>query len=108
MRFDRPKPVTVAQQYFNLRANPACTSEGRLRGKVLSWAFVVAPTPLSRCYTARIEYRQGAWPEVFIDDPDLTLLSDGRSLPHVYQQSPARLCLYLPNSGEWGHGCAST
>ena len=101
MRFDRPKPLTVAQQYLNLRNNPVCIGEGRLHGNTLSWKFPVTPTPLSRCYAARIEYRQGTSPEVFIDDPDLTLLSEGRRLPHVYEQSPTRVCLYLPASGEW-------
>lgn len=102
MRFDSPKPLTMAQQYLSLRANPACVGEGRVRGNVLSWVFPVTPTPLSRCYAARIEYRQGTSPEVFIDDPDLTVVSEGRRLPHVYEQSPTRLCLYLPGSGEWG------
>jgi hypothetical protein len=102
MHLGRPKPLTVAQQYLNLKGNPSCTGQGRLRGNTLSWGYVIAPTPLSRCYTSRIEYRQGASPEVFIDDPDLTSLSEGRRLPHVYQQRPTRLCLYLPGSYEWG------
>ena len=101
MRFGRPKPLTMAQQYHNLRANPISKGEGRVRGNVLTWNFPISPTALSRMYAGRIEYRQGGTPEVFIDDPDLTLLSQGRRLPHVYQQSPARLCLYLPGSGEW-------
>jgi hypothetical protein len=102
MSLGRPKPLTVAQQYLNLQVNPSCTGQGRLRGNTLSWGYVVAPTPLSRCYAARIEYRQGASPEVFVDDPDLASLSEGRRLPHVYQQRPTRLCLYLPGSPGWG------
>ena len=38
---------------------------------------------------------------MFIDDPDLLELARGRRLPHVYDQNPPRLCLYLPNTGEW-------
>jgi hypothetical protein len=68
----------------------------------LSWEFCAAPTPLSRQYAVRMEYRQGTSPEVYVDNPDLTLLSEGRRLPHVYEQSPTRLCLFLPGSGEWG------
>jgi len=94
-------PLTVAQQYLNLRTNPACAGSGRLRGNVLTWAFPIAPTSLSRCYDARIEYRQGTSPQVFIDHPDLIELADGRRLPHVYEQSPTLLCLFLPGSGEW-------
>jgi hypothetical protein len=91
----------MAQQYLNLQVNPVCAGEGQVRGNVLTWKCPIAPTPLSRLYAARFEYRQGASPEVFIDDPDLKLLSDGRRLPHVYEQCPTRLCLYLPGSGEW-------
>jgi hypothetical protein len=102
MQFNRPRPLTVAQQYLNLRANPACAGKGRLHGNMMSWHLPVTPTPFSRCYTARLEYRQDASPQVFIDGPDLTVLADGRRLPHVYEQAPTRLCLFLPGSGEWG------
>ncbi len=101
MRFDRPRPLTVAQQYVSLSSNPACAGKGRLRGNALSWVFPATPTVLSRCYDARIEYQQGKSPEVFIDAPDLTLLAEGQPLPHVYAESPTRLCLYLPGSGQW-------
>ncbi|MDR3529296.1 MAG: hypothetical protein P4L90_01880 [Rhodopila sp.] len=40
---------------------------------------------------------------MFVDQPDLVALAEGRKLPHVYSESPIRLCLYLPSSGEW-HG----
>jgi hypothetical protein len=40
-------------------------------------------------------------PRVFVDDPDLLALADGRRLPHVYEQQPPRLCLYVPETGEW-------
>jgi hypothetical protein len=38
---------------------------------------------------------------VFIEEPDLTMLADGRKLPHVYEQKPPRLCLYMPRTCEW-------
>jgi hypothetical protein len=38
---------------------------------------------------------------VFVDEPDLVALADGRRLPHAYEQRPTRLCLYLPGTGEW-------
>ena len=40
-------------------------------------------------------------PEVFVEHPDLSLLAGGATLPHVYDQRPARLCLYLPGTGEF-------
>src|SRR5262245_149356 len=100
MRFRRPV-ISAAHQYLHLRTNPVCTGSGTLRPGRLVWRFVTAPTPLSRRYRLRIEYRLGSAPRVFVEDPDLLALADGRRLPHVYEQRPPRLCLYLPETGEW-------
>lgn len=72
----------------------------------LVWEFSARPTPLSREYEVRIVYHHGDVPEVFVIRPDLTEVSEGRTLPHVYSQKPTRLCLYLPNSGEWSPAMA--
>ena len=101
MPFDKPRPLTVAQQFLNLRLNPACAGEGRLRGNTLTWELPIRPTPLSREYATRLEFRQNGPPHIYIDQPDLVILSEGRRLPHVYQQRPTLLCLYLPGSFEW-------
>ncbi len=85
MRIDRPRPLTAAQQFLNLRTNPICAGVGTLHAGRLVWRFRAPPTPLSREYTVRIDYRQGATPRVFVEDPDLTALAEGRRLPHVYQ-----------------------
>jgi hypothetical protein len=98
---DPSRPLTAAQQYLNLRNNPICEGSGILRPGMLTWRYQASPSPLSRMYDLRIEYRQGATPSVFVDAPDLTLLSDGRRLPHVYDQKPTSLCLYLPGTREW-------
>ena len=57
--------------------------------------------PLSRLYMLRIDYQQGDAPDVSVVDPDLVDLAGGRKLPHVYEQRPTRLCLYLPRTEEW-------
>lgn len=93
--------LTAAQHYANLRLNPICGGDGNLAPGRLTWRFEASPTPLSRRYLVRIEYRQGDKPLVFVDRPDLVELSGGRRLPHVYKQRPTRLCLYFPSTGEW-------
>jgi hypothetical protein len=97
----RPRRITPAFQYFHLRRNPLCAGSGRLARGKLMWRFVASPTAFSRRYRVRLEYRQDAVPRVFVEDPDLVDLADGRRLPHVYRQQPPRLCLYLPGEGEW-------
>jgi hypothetical protein len=52
-------------------------------------------------YTLQIVYPQGRTPRVVVREPDLVALADGRRLPHVYEQQPPHLCLYLPGTGEW-------
>ena len=100
MRPRRPL-ISAAYQYLHLRTNPLSSGSGSLAPGRLTWRFVTSPTPLSRQYRLRIEYRQGAVPRVFVEAPDLIGLTGGRRLPHVYSQQPPRLCLYLPGTGEW-------
>lgn len=104
MRPGRQRPLTVSQQFINLRRNPVCAGTGTLHASRLAWTYWAAPTPLSRDYRLRIDYRLGGVPEVFVEEPDLVLLAEGRRLPHVYDQKPTRLCLYLPRTGEWSSG----
>lgn len=101
MRFEQPRALTVAQQYHNLRANPISEGQGELMPGRLTWRFATSPSPLSRLYSARIDFSVGKPPSVYIDDPDLTLLAGERPLPHVYDQKPTRLCLYLPRAWQW-------
>jgi hypothetical protein len=95
------RSLTAAQQFLNLRTSPIASGDGTLRAGRLVWRFSTSPSPLSRLYTARIEYRQEGTPAIFVEVPDLTDLALGRRLPHVYEQKPPRLCLYLPGTGEW-------
>jgi hypothetical protein len=101
MVLGRRRALTTSQQFLNLQANPLSAGRGRLHAGSLLWWCDVTPSLLSRCYRLRIEFRQDETPEVFVERPDLKLLADGRRLPHVYQQSPPRLCLYLPRTYEW-------
>lgn len=96
-----PKALNVAQHLLRLRSNPICAGAGDLRGGRLVWEYRSQPTPVSREYDVRIVYQVGHSPEVYVINPDLVQLAGGRRLPHVYQQRPARLCLYLPRTGEW-------
>jgi hypothetical protein len=101
VRYDRPRPLTAAQQFANLRSNPICAGTGVLHAGELVWRYSASPMPLSRAYQLRIDYRQDDVPRVFVEDPDLVRVAEGRRLPHVYEQQPTRLCLYLPRKREW-------
>jgi len=101
MLIGRRKPLTAAQQFISLRGNPVCRGDGFLRAGRLTWRYSATPSPVSRDYDIRIEFKQGDRPEIFVDSPDLHVLAAGRRIPHLYQQRPPRLCLYLPKTYEW-------
>lgn len=101
MRPRGPKPLTAAQQLLHLRSNPTFAGESRIRQGRLTWRGCLRPTPLSRAYDLRLDYHIGRSPQVIVEGPNLRALAEGRRLPHVYEQDPARLCLYLPSTGEW-------
>lgn len=101
MSASRPIVLTAAQQFVNLRANPACAGSGSLHAGALVWRYSASPSPLGRHYDLVLRYRQGSAPETFVVAPDLAALAGGRRLPHVYGQRPPELCLYLPRAGQW-------
>jgi len=96
-----PLPLTPAQQLLLLKSASKGHGAGVVRRGKLTWEFNAQPTPLSRSYRLRINYRHNRAPEVLVLSPHLPMLAKGRKLPHVYQQDPPKLCLYLPGSGEW-------
>lgn len=95
------RPLNAAQQLLGLRSNPICRGNGELGAGLLVWRYAASPTPLSRDYAIRIVFRQGRWPDVFVDQPDLVALAGGRRPPHVYRIEPLELCLHLPRIREW-------
>lgn len=96
-----PRPLTVAQQYVRVQFSPLCPGVGALRRGRFYWRYKVSPTPVSRVYSISLRYRVGGSPSVIAEEPALKTLAGGRRIPHVYDQDPARLCLYLPGKGEW-------
>jgi hypothetical protein len=96
--------LSAAVQFMHLRRNPICAGEGDLLPGRLTWRFECQPSPLARTYTVQIGYAQGSVPKVIVLDPDLSVLAEGRRIPHVYSEAPMRLCLYLPRAQEWHPG----
>ena len=94
------KALTLPQQHLLLKGNPNCQGVGRIAAGRLVWRFDARPTVLSRRYRLRVQYYAGKNPDVFVEEPDLELLAEGRELPHVYRK-PLRLCLYTPGTGQW-------
>jgi hypothetical protein len=92
--------LTPAQQYLFLRGSPLCPGTGGLSVSGLIWNYRVRPTPVSRKYAIQIRFQRGGTPQVFVTEPDISALANGRPIPHVYRD-PLHLCLFLPRAKEW-------
>lgn len=93
--------LTAPQQLLHLRSSKVFPGVASIWGQTLTWRGDLKPSGLSRNYKVRMAWSEGDPPEVFVDDPDLSILAGGARLPHVYEERPARLCLYLPGTGEF-------
>jgi hypothetical protein len=90
---------TPVQQLAALDALPLTTSVTIRRGR-LRWRGNLRPSPVSECYTVRIDDAPGRRPEVTVVSPRLEVPERHDVLPHVFVGN--RLCLCYPH--EWdGH-----
>lgn len=94
----RKKIISVRDQRARLQLlYPSFTT--RVCGAVLTVEGVTQPTCRSEAYRFRVEYEAWEPPRVWVLDPPLKPREEDGCIPHMYEQE--RLCLYLPNSGEW-------
>ncbi|WP_205634554.1 hypothetical protein [Mycolicibacter kumamotonensis] len=93
----RSEYLNISQQAFAIRSLlPGATITLR-HGARLTLIADLQPTPMSRHYTIKIDYKLGASPEVRVVSPELQLHCGAEELPHTF--SGEKLCLHLP--GEW-------
>ena len=95
------KALSPEQQWMRLKSSPICRGHGLVRKGELVWNFDVKPSPLSRTYRLRIQFKRFGLPDVFVLNPNLNELAGDRHLPHVYSINPVRLCLHFPKYDEW-------
>jgi hypothetical protein len=89
---------------MELRALNFPSAQLRLfRGRELDFDFSISPTIFSRSYDCKLRLMPGRSPGMFVMQPDLVALAEGRPLPHVYRHdgSGTKLCLWLPRMNEW-------
>jgi len=90
----------MTAQAIGLRAhfpNGAVTSNR----ESVCWLGDLSPDEFARTYTIEVKYRDSEFPKAWVRAPDLHALTDGRRLPHVYDQKEQRLCLFVPGCGIW-------
>ncbi len=91
--------LSQGQQRMRMKALfPSFKFERGERG-IGIWKGSLQPTVWGDKYRVQISYSPKSSPSVEVLSPKLRSRPDGERPPHLY--SGERLCLYLPNSGEW-------
>jgi hypothetical protein len=65
------------------------------RKGLLTWTGVASPRGTSLLYSMRLTYRPGDRPEIRIIEPDLKIIAEGRTVPHLFSQREQTLCLHF-------------
>lgn len=79
-------------------------SNAYIRCGVLIWKSRVKPTPFSKEYHLRIEYKVGKYPAAYVTDDDIPD-EEVAEIPHNYgvdySEKCIKLCLFKPRKYEW-------
>lgn len=67
----------------------------------MTWSAVVQPEEWCRTYSLKLCYVKGSTPKIYVAEPNLHILSEGKRIPHLYNQEQQHLCLYLPGRAIW-------
>jgi hypothetical protein len=99
-KIPKPPNLSASAQSIALRQ---CFPSGQTAWNrcEVRWTGEISPSEFSRTYVVELNYNVGDPPRVWVRQPDLKRLADGRKLPHMYDQETQRLCLYFPNIGLW-------
>lgn len=93
-----PQEVPMHRQLQEMkRQHPTFTATWECGEAV--WHGTVQPTELAHNYAVRINYRLGASPRVYVEEPKLEARGDRTNIPHLYAEG--NLCLFLPFGFEW-------
>lgn len=80
----------------------ACpAAELGIKGNNLRATMLVKPSPLSRSYLVEILYRLGRMPETIVRCPRLLDFASGKRIPHIWSETPLRLCLFYNGACDW-------
>lgn len=93
----RRKINLALQCYYLKKSFPDTTTE--LKNNTLIWYGEIKPTPLSRTYNIKLEYKKGFKPRVYLYGEHIIGI-EKKNFPHHYEikdnGKQVELCLYIP------------
>lgn len=100
----KKKKLTIYEQLAGLKRYYNFGESKVVRNNVLQWIGTLKSSPIGCDYKVKLQYEDGNPPHVFVLDPlPLKLAEKQTRLPHVYDHSKQRLCLYYPDGNEWNN-----
>ena len=80
-----------------------------IKNGVLTWTGIVKPSPCSKEYTIKVEYRMGKYPVTWLMNEELDF-ETYTQIPHKYnvdlKEKTVQLCLFMPRKREWTKNCS--
>ena len=95
------KPIPLMVQLYQLRRQFPEGSGSIVKSRLI-WEQKIRPQLLAHTYHCRFTFRPREYPIIECLDPQLSVIANGRRLPHVYDQSePVSLCLFMHRRDCW-------
>lgn len=99
-KFFKRHPITLVNQNAQIQTSyPNFELKLTNNRNVYVWEGMLQPTPLSKMYKIKIEYKLGSSPKIYVISPSLKSFDGTTRIPHAYDLN--RPCTFLPGCGEW-------
>lgn len=73
-----------------------------IKNKGFIWSCELRSSPLGDVYKIKIVFDTHEKPQVFVVEPEKLKMAEGKfKLPHVYNNTEQKLCLFYPDGQEW-------
>lgn len=73
-----------------------------IKNRGFIWFGELRSSPLGDLYKIKIVFEIRKKPEVFVVEPEKLKMANGKfKLPHVYDNTKQKLCLFYPDDKEW-------
>ena len=99
-RMNKAKPLNIALQVSRIR-NLFPGSRLEFKNREFQWWYEFKPTPLSKTYKIRLDFKVGEHPNIYVIGEKLEFFPGTNRLPHVYSTEKQWLCLYDRKTKEW-------
>ncbi len=94
--------ISLSKQLYLLQAKYP-QGKGYIKKGKLTWHCRLQLDEAYGDYKIKLIYDINNPPKIYVIDPNIYEVTNGKTPPHIYifNEKTTKLCLYLPSSGEW-------